>query len=37
MNKNSQFRPVVRPYVEGLTTLQVAFSIHIQSIIPYAV
>ena len=37
MNKNNQIGPVVRPYAEGLSTLQVAFSVHIQKVTPYKV
>lgn len=35
MNKN--IGPVVRPYAEGLSTLQVAFSVHIQNVTPFEV
>ena len=37
MNKNNIAGPVVRPYAEDLITLQVTFSVHIQTVTPSAV
>jgi hypothetical protein len=37
MNKNNKIGPVVRPYAEGSTTLQVAFTVHLRYVTPYVV
>ena len=37
MNKNKKIGPVVRPYAEGLTTLQVTFKVINLVVTPYTV
>lgn len=37
MENNHYSGPVVRPYAEGLTTLQVVFSVQILYVSPYKV